>query len=242
MGKGSAGHSARRHGLKLRRQHTSDALKWGGWSALGGVAVATLVIREPSVGSLAGGTVAGVATAVWRFRRPGDWRRWLQGAAAEKRTGRHLRAVSSAGWAVLHDRAIPRSKANLDHVLAHPSGRFLVYVDTKAWHVRNARIYWDGRRLMYGRWNQTDKMRTVEWQASRLKDETGLPVVPVIAVDRGRVAGPNGARLINVDGTYVVSSDHLAGVLSQMDPLNGIDPVRVNRVRAEIERKFPAAQ
>jgi len=144
----------------------------------------------------------------------------------------------------LHDLSIPKSKANLDHVLVHPSGKFAVYVDTKAWHAARARITWDNRgRLMYGPWDQTPKMKTVEWEASRLHEETGLPVIPLIACDRGNVIGPTGSPgVINVNGTYILRSDALFNEISRMDPLNGPDRRTADRVRKTIERKFPVAQ
>lgn len=243
MRKGSAGYSAFRQARRLRRAHTLAASKWAGWATLAGASAGTLALGGPSVGSLAAGGAAGVAVAVWRLRRPGEWRRWVQGAKAEQRTGRILRPLARKGWVILHDLSIPKSNANLDHVAVHPSGRFAVYIDTKAWHARGARIYFDGRRLMYGRWNQNGKRETVEWEASRLQEETATFVVPVIAVDGGKVAGPNGARVININGTHVVQSVDLAGLLDRMtESLTDVSPARVNQVKSAIERKFPAAQ
>ena len=241
--KGQAGYSAYRRARRLRAAHLKSALKWGGLSSLASTAGSSTYLGGLSVGSLVAGGATGVATAVWRHRKPGEWRRWLQGAKAEQRTGRQLDRVKRMGWGVLHDRAIPRSKANLDHVVIHPSGKFLVYIDTKAWHAKNARIKWDGHRLMYGPWNKTDKMQTVEWEASRLHEETGLPVVAIIACDRGNVIGPPATPgVIQVGDTYVVNSDTLCRALVSMDQLDGSNPDRVRQVKRDVERKFPAAR
>lgn len=241
--KGQAGYSAYRRARQLKKAHLKSALRWGGWSSLAVAVAATTALGGLSVGSLAAGGAVGVAVAVWRHRRPSPARRWLQGAKAEQRTGKHLSGMEQLGWEVLHDRAIPKSKANLDHVVVHPSGRFLVYIDTKAWHAKGAKIKWDGRRLMYGPWNKTDKMQTVEWEAGRLREEIGLPVVAIIACDRGNVMGSSGTPgMIQVGDMYVVSSDTLRNALTFMDQLNGHDPARVSQVRRQVERKFPAAQ
>lgn len=246
MRKGRAGYSAFRRARQLRRAHLTAALKWGGWSSAAGTAGSSYTLGGVSVGSLAAGGAAGVAVVVWRSRRPGEWRRWLQGAKAERRTGRMLDSMVREGWGVLHDRRIPRSKANLDHILVHPSGAFLVYVDTKAWHARgNPKIRWESQRgrLMYGPWNKTEDMRTVEWEASRLQDELGLPVVPIIACDRGNVRGPDGnPGVCQIEGTYVLNSTSLVPALLSMDQLNGHDPRRVNQVRRNVDRVFPAAK
>lgn len=186
---------------------------------------------------MAGGAT-GVALAVWRWRKPSRWRAWLQGARAEYRTGRVLNRLKREGWGVLHDRSIPRSRANLDHVLVHPSGDFLVYVDTKAWHAKKAFIRIDRGRLMYGPWNQGPKAETVAWEASRLGEETGLPVIPLIAVDGGRV---NGDVLI-FNEVYVVWVNVLLRTLDTLHPgmLPRADKMR--EVTRSIQRGFVAAR
>ncbi len=55
---------------------------------------------------------------------PQHTRAWLKGAEGEMALGRMLDAVPSS-WA-LHDRAIPGSRANIDHVLVAPSGVFVI--------------------------------------------------------------------------------------------------------------------
>lgn len=240
---GRAGYSAYRRARSLQQKHAREALIWAAWSAGGGVVVVSLVFRSLSVGSLAAGAVIGVLVAVRLYRRPSEASRWRQGADAERRTGKTLARLKPLGWGVLHDLRIPGSRANIDHVVIHPSGLFAVMIDTKAWHVKGAKIRWDGQRLMYGRWNKTDQMETVRWEAGRLTEETGLTVVPVIACDRGNVVDQTGSSgVINVDGFYVLGSDNLFPALYHMDQLTGADPRRVRRAKGAIERRFAAAQ
>jgi len=81
----------------------------------------------------AGPRVAGPAAAVaagavgWRlrFRVSADTAAWRRGARGERRTARKLRPLLRAGWTVLHDVAIPQSRANADHLLIGPPGVFL---------------------------------------------------------------------------------------------------------------------
>ena len=49
---------------------------------------------------------------------------WAQGAEGEERLGAVLDATE--GIVALHDRRIPKSKANIDHLVVGPSGVFVV--------------------------------------------------------------------------------------------------------------------
>lgn len=56
---------------------------------------------------------------------------WKQaGLLAERAVGRELDALGRVGWRVLHDRAVPGSLANIDHLLVGPPG--IVVIDAKA--------------------------------------------------------------------------------------------------------------
>lgn len=235
---GQAGYSALRQAMRLLQKQMVDVSKWTGSAWGAGGAGFLLAPGSLSVVSLAAGGAAGVVLAVWRWRRPSQWRRWLQGALAERRTGRLLAKLRREGWGVLHDRRVPRSRANLDHILVHPSGRFLVYVDTKAWHAAKAVIRVTGGRLMYGPWSQGDKVDTVKWEAERLWQHLDLTVIPMIAVDRGRV---NGDHLIFRD-VHVVSSDILLDALDGLRPMSLPDRGRVREITRNIEREFATAR
>lgn len=52
-------------------------------------------------------------------------RAWHAGAAGERRTARLLRRLPP-GWHVWHDLAVPRSRANIDHLVAGPGGLYLI--------------------------------------------------------------------------------------------------------------------
>lgn len=65
--------------------------------------------------------------------------RWGLGGAAEEYVGRLLSDAVGTGGVVLHDRAVPSSRTNLDHVAVVPSGIWVI--DTKRYRgvVRRAR-------------------------------------------------------------------------------------------------------
>lgn len=235
---GSAGYSALRQALRLLQKRVTEVAAWCGGSWAGGGVCFVVAPGSLSVVLLAAGGAAGVALGVWHWRKPSQWRSWLQGARAEYRTGRQLNRLKREGWGVLHDRRIPRSRANLDHVLVHPSGEFLVYVDTKAWHAKKAIVRVNRGSLMYGPWSQSSKAETVAWEASRLQEVTGLPTYAVITVDGGKV---NGGNLI-FRGVRVVESGHLLQTLDSFS--SRLLPCRdvVNDVTRNIRRDFAVAR
>jgi hypothetical protein len=101
------------------------AAEWAAWTrtlpwrvavilgvAAGGGLVGSLLAPRPS---LVLGALAAAATG-WglRFRPSPDAVAWRRGAAGERRTARLLDALERHGWAVLHDLAVPGSRANID--------------------------------------------------------------------------------------------------------------------------------
>lgn len=59
--------------------------------------------------------------------KPDPVTRWRRGAAAERRTGRHLARLDPAYFHVLHDRALPgSSRANLDHLVIGLTGVYAI--------------------------------------------------------------------------------------------------------------------
>lgn len=52
--------------------------------------------------------------------------RWAKGAAGEERVGHLLDELHEKGCYVLHDRRIPGSKANIDHLVVSPAGVWVV--------------------------------------------------------------------------------------------------------------------
>jgi hypothetical protein len=54
---------------------------------------------------------------------------WSSGAAGEAAVGARLDGLASESIRVMHDRRIPRSKANIDHIVVTPGGVWVI--DTK---------------------------------------------------------------------------------------------------------------
>jgi hypothetical protein len=80
--------------------------------------------------------ILGGLVAAWR-KEPQSNRAWAKGAAGERGVGRWLDKISKPNVIVLHDRRIPRSKANIDHIVVGPKGVFVI--DAKSYKGRVAR-------------------------------------------------------------------------------------------------------
>lgn len=79
---------------------------------------------------------------------PASTRVWSRGAVGEERVGKHLEDARPRGIEVLHDCRIPRSRANIDHLVIGPTGVWVV----------DAKRYVDGKveRRDVGGWRQVD--------------------------------------------------------------------------------------
>jgi hypothetical protein len=162
---------------------------------------------------LAGPAAAVAAAALgWRlrFRVSAETAAWRRGARGERRTARRLRPLVRAGWTVLHDLAIPASRANGDHLLIGPPGVFLV--DSKAWHGRIT-MSMDGSAWHNG--HPLDGMlATVRWEAQQLAQALGAPVLPMLCVHDAQI--PWGE--LYADGIPVLTPSKLLATLRALPP------------------------
>ena len=60
------------------------------------------------------------------FDDPQTTRAWSSGAVGEQLLGETLAAIASPSLRVLHDRRIPRTTANIDHLVVCPTGVFVI--------------------------------------------------------------------------------------------------------------------
>jgi Nuclease-related domain len=169
-----------------------------------------------------------------RFRPSPDARAWRRGAAGERRTARLLGPLERHGWVVLHDLALPGSRANLDHLVIGPGGVFIV--DSKQYR---GRLQLDGSgRLWHGHYPLTSTLRTVSFEADQAAQvlADAQVVVPMVAVHGARV--PWGK--VVVDGVPVVPARRLPSMLCALPAVLG--PDRVADLAARARGRFhPAA-
>jgi hypothetical protein len=185
--------------------------------------------------SLAVGALAAVV-AGWglRFRPSPDAVAWRRGAAGERRTARLLSPLERHGWTVLHDLAVPGSRANIDHLAIGPGGVFVI--DSKQYR---GRLQLDPSGwLWHGRYPLAPTLRAVSFeadQAALVLPDPGVTVVPVVAVHGARV--PWGK--VVADGVPVLPARRLPSMLRALPPVLG--PERVAALADQARIRFHAA-
>jgi hypothetical protein len=169
-----------------------------------------------------------------RFKPSPEAIAWRRGAAGERRTARLLDPLERHGWAVLHDLAVPGSRANLDHLLIGPAGVFVV--DSKQYR---GRLQLDrSGRLWHGRYPLAPTLRAVSFeadQAAQVLTDADVVVRPIMAIHGAQV--PWGKLVI--DGVPVLPARHLPTMLRQLPAV--LAPERVANLADRARIRFHAA-
>lgn len=162
---------------------------------------------------------------------------WARGAAGERLTRRLLTPLVWRGlgrWAVLHDRQVPGSRANLDHIVLGPPGA--LYIDTKTWSSPRSAVRLDRNgALWYGRHPQAAAMRTVKWEAEQAARALGCPVRPIVAVHHAAVP-PAG---LHTEGLVVLPAKELRRYLRALPRQPGWDRASIQALREKGDALLP---
>jgi hypothetical protein len=233
-------------GSAQARWRRARAAEWAAWTrtlpwrmaatlgiGVGGGLLGNLL--APRLSLVVGGLAAMVAGWALRFRPSPDAVAWRQGAAGERRTARLLDPLERHGWAVLHDLAIPGSRANLDHLVIGPGGVFVI--DSKQYR---GRLQLDpSGRLWHGRYPLAPTLQAVSFeadQAAQVLPDPGVAVVPIVAIHGAQV--PWGK--VVTDGVPVLPARRLPSLLRGLPAVLG--PERVAWLADQARVRFhPAA-
>ena len=132
------------------------------------------------------GPLAGIALAI--TDDPHSTRAWAYGARGERLLGDRLDAHRDQGIAVLHDRRIPGTRANIDHVVVSAAGVFVVDAKNYSGRVelqdRGGWFSTDYRLCVGGR-DKTTLVRGMARQVAAVQTAlepafADVPVTPVI--------------------------------------------------------------
>ena len=210
---GTAGGSARRE--YDRRRVKDEAKVREAWGRFGNLAVALTPERTST-------------------------RVWSTGAEGEARVGARLDGIASDSIRVLHDRRIPGSKANIDHLVVTPSGVWVIdtkkYKGSPSLHVEGGLLRPRVEKLTV---NGRDKSKLVDgvlWQVDCVRKV--VPDVPVRAIlcfvdsEWPLLAGP-----FQVNGVEVLWPKKLVSRLTSAVP--GL--VDLDAVAARLGGKFRPA-
>jgi Nuclease-related domain len=185
---------------------------------------------------------------------PASMTAWAKGAEGERRVGARLDELAQDGVRVLHDRRVPRSRANLDHIAVAPSGIYVVDAkhysgqvarrDVGGWFRRDVRLYVGRRecsRELAAACRQAELVRAALAAAAAAAGDAGMvPVVPVVpvlcfvAAEWGLFAKP-----FALGEVHITSRATIGRLVSRPGPLS---PDAVSAVTATVAGLFPAYQ
>ena len=158
----------------------------------------TVMLAAIVVGIVA---MIGAARTVWSVNPATEARR--KGALGEEAVGSRLNKLAKQGFVILHDRSIPGSRANIDHLVIGPTGVFVVDAKNYASRMTLSRgTLWTGRTPL----NET--LSTVAWEARQaanaIASGVGYPLIvdPVISV----VGTQIGREGLHIKGVLVVGA------------------------------------
>jgi hypothetical protein len=148
--------------------------------------------------------------------------------------------LAPLAWAgfiqVLHDRAIERSNANLDHLIFGKFG--VLYADTKNWSSTKSKLRLDRHGVLrYGKYPKTGEIATVRWEADRASQTLGWPVRAVIAVHGARVPG----GCIHLDGVTVIQASLLRRYILRLPKAPGWNRQMVRETVDVADTRLPEA-
>jgi hypothetical protein len=172
---------------------------------------------------------------------PQSTRAWARGSEGEKELADALAGVE--GIRVLHDRRVPRTRGNIDHIVVAPGGVFVV--DAKRYegkiHVRDVGgLFKRDERLYVGRRDCSRLAENMKWQVEAVEHALGTvepmppPVTPVLCFVRGEwplLFPPDSYRGVRLEGTRTIKK------LVQRDEL--LDDHAISRVADVLSRHLP---
>jgi hypothetical protein len=142
--------------------------------------------RDARVKSRLGDILGGVVLAI--TDEPQSTRAWVRGATGEEKLAEALAGVP--GIKLLHDRSVPHTKGNIDHIVVAPAGVFVV--DAKHYkgliQIRDVGgLFKTDKRLYVGGRDCSNLAENMGWQVEAIQRallaggfEPTLPIIPVL--------------------------------------------------------------
>lgn len=136
-----------------------------------------------------------------------DARNYRLGLDAERAVGQELSDLLRLGYWVFHD--VPADRFNIDHVVVGQNGVFAIETKGRAKPGKDVkeswRVQYDGERLQFPGWVETEPMkqaiRQAKWLQTWLSSAVGEPIVvrPVLALPGWFIerTNPKGIAVIN---------------------------------------------
>jgi hypothetical protein len=170
---------------------------------------------------------------------------WAKGADGEERLGRQLSDNLSDVGHVLHDRKVPKTKGNIDHLVIAPSGIWIVDAKNYTGKVERRHVggLFTGEDRLYvnGR-NQTKLVEGLDWQRDAVHtviEPIGFGTVPIHrALCFTNSSWGMRFRAIKINGAIVTWAKDL---INQIREPGQVGPELVALLTHELSSKLPAS-
>ena len=177
---------------------------------------------------------------------PQSTKAWATGARGEEHLGRRLDGLVQDGVHVLHDRRIPRTRANIDHIVVCPSGVFVIdakrYQDRPSLRVEGGLFSRRTEKLMVGSRDRTKLADGVHKQVDLVK-------AALQSADLGRIQVGGMLCFVEADWPLVGGDFTIAGLrvlwpkkaASYIRHPGNIDATTAQHIYRTLAASFPAA-
>jgi hypothetical protein len=237
VAEGIAGAGANTEYTRRLAQHKERVRRRRPWvlaaaAAFGGVGIVVLGSGS-SIGWIF--VALGVSLLVGLVETPQSITAWRTGGDGEARTAAFLAPLVAGGYRILHDRRIPGSRANIDHICIGPSGIYVIETKSVAGRVsiRGDDVYLNGRRRAW----VDEVRREVEAVERALAVELAVPEIhvrPIICVHRADLP----LFSSRAGGIPLLTGKELLKHLGSGPPVLGSDAIA--RLADLVEARLPA--
>jgi hypothetical protein len=202
--------------------------------------------RRKGERSFIGRAWAGVFPSAEDSKRLADERHWRTGAEGEQNLAALL-AERCPDVPMLHDRAVPRSRANIDHIAIAPSGVYVIDCKRYKGKIEVATPLCGKRKLKIGGRDRTELMDGLDRQVAHVKAALAdlsrdVPVHGCLCfvAPEGFLAdvGLPVLRTLKINGYPLYYAKRLAKRLNREGPITA-DQAR--RLQTELGRRLPPA-
>ena len=161
---------------------------------------------------------------------------WAKGAHGEVRVGEILGKRLAEDAVLLHDRKVPKTRGNIDHLAIASSGVWIIDAKKYAGKVEKRDVggfFKTDLRLYVGGRDRTKSVDGLQWQVDAVRavlDDDAIPVHPALSfVD---AQWPIFAKPLQLKGVWISWPAKLADLVLRDGPLSVDDVERISRLLA----------
>lgn len=155
---------------------------------------------------------------------------WAKGSDGERRLASHLQRALSDRAILLHDRKVPRTRGNIDHLAIAPSGIWVIDAKNYQGKVERRGLGWsnvDNRLYVAGR-NRTRLVEGLAWQIDAVRAALGDEHAPIhAALCFTDATWKWSAKPFRIGNVWVTWADALAELIGMPGPLVPEDVIRI---------------